>query len=315
MGTFSFLYAQEKPLKHVKLIMEWYPSAADSYTQFLIAIDKGYYKEENLEVELVPSAGSGISTKLVANKESDFGSADATTTLIARTKGAPLVVLAAINQSTSVGVYSLKSANIRNPKDLIGKKIATELTSKKHNQFLGFLKKQNIDPDKITFVPITGGGELNIMLSGVADATLGMVTQATPALKKLGKDFNVLLFKDYGVNIYDRSIITHEDMLKNNPEVVRGFLRATLKGVQYAIDHREEASEIYLKHYPNEMDREKVLMMLEGIPLLTKNEVTKKYGIGYQIQERWEATQNFVFEGGLIDKKIDVKEIYTNEFR
>lgn len=306
--------AGEKSLKHIKLIMDWYPSA-DVYSPYLVAIDKGYYKEEGLEVELVPGAGSAISTKLVANKKCDFGIADATMTLVTRTKGAPLVVLTVVNQSSPAGVFSLKSSNIVKPKDLIGKRIATQFNSKKHNQFLGFLKKNNIDAAQTIFIPVTGGAVLQAMLSGQADATLGLFNQVEVILKKMGKDFNVILFGDYGLHIYDRSIITHEDMIKKNPLIVKGFVRASLKGLEYVLNHPEEAVDNYIKHYPEGADREKGVMMLKATRRFIENSVTKKYGLGYQTKQGWEDTQNFAFEGGLIDKKINMNEIYTNEFR
>lgn len=314
LGISSSINAQEKPLKRIKVIMDWYPYA-ESYAPFLITMDKGYFKEVGLEVELVPGAGSAVSTKLVANKETDFGIADATTTLIARTKGAPLVVLAVLNQSSPVGVFSLKEANITKPNDLIGKKISSDLKSKKHNQFLGFLRMNNIDPNQITFIPVTGGGEPQAMLSGQADACLGVFGKASTVLKKIGKDYNVMLFEDYGLHIYDRSIITHEDMLKKNPKVVKGFVRASLKGLRYALDYPEEAVDIYIRRYPEGADRETEMMMFKGISRFIESEVTKKYGLGYQTLQGWESTQDFVFKEKLIDKKIDVKEIYTNKFR
>jgi len=126
-----------------------------------------------------------------------------------------------------------------------------------------------------------------------------------------------MLLKDYGVNIYDNSIITNEEIIKNNPELVRRLVRAALKGVHYTIGHPQEAADIYLKYYSEEArsKRESVLLTLEVATTLIKNKVTEKYGIGYQTQEGWEATQNFAYEGGLIEKKIDIKEIYTNNFR
>jgi len=314
LGVSLLANAQEKTLKRIKVIMDWYPYA-ESYAPFLIAIDKGYFKEEGLEIELVPGAGSAVSTKLVANKENDFGIADATTTLIARTKRAPLVVLAVLNQSSPVGVFSLKEANITKPNDLIGKKVSSDIKSKKHNQFLGFLKKQNIDANQITVVPVTGGGEPQAMLSGQADACLGVFSKAEAALRKAGKDFNFMLFRDYGQHIYDRSIITHEDMLKENPKVVKGFIRASLKGLRYALDHTEEAVDIYIRRYPEGADREIELMMFKGISQFIESDVTAKYGLGYQTLQGWKDTQDFAFDVELIDKKIDVKEIYTNKFR
>ncbi len=314
IGVFKSIEAKERSLKHIKLIMNWYPGA-DIYSPYLVAIDKGYYKEEGLELELVPGAGSAISTKLVANKECDFGIADATTTLIARTKGASLIVLAVVNQDSPVGIFSLKDSGITKPKDLIGKSVATEFNSRKHAQLLGLLKKNNIDAAQISFIPVSGGGELQAMLNGQASACLGELSQVEAKLKKLGKDFSFILFRDNGLHIYDRSIITHDDTLKENPKIAIGFIKASLRGLAYTLNHPEEAASIYIKYYPESADMEREVMMIRGMSRFIENSVTKKYGLGYQTQEGWEDTQNFALEGGVIDRRIDVNKIYTNEFR
>jgi NitT/TauT family transport system substrate-binding protein len=290
LGMTSSLYAKEKSARRIKVMMDWYPYA-EAYASFLVAREKGYFLDEGLQVELVPGAGSTVSTKLVANKESDFGVADATTTLIARTKGAPLIVLAAVNQSTPVGVFFLKGTKVAGPRDLVGKKVSSDMKSKKHNQFLGFLRMNDIDPKQITFIPVTGGAEPIAMVNGQADVCLGVFCNTSAKLKRLGQDFNVMLFKDNGLHIYDYTIITHEDMVRKNPEVVRGFMRAYVKGLRYTLDHPEEAADIYLRYYPEGTHRETEIMVLENISKFIENEVTEEFGLGYQTLQGWERTQ------------------------
>lgn len=309
----AFVNAKEKSLERVKLIMDWYPMI--TYAPFLITQDKGFFKEEGLEVEIVPGAGSVISTKLVGNKEDDFGLADAITTIIARTKGMPLVALAVMFQRSTVSIFSLKESKINKPNDLIGKKISSDLKSKKHNQFLAFFKKNNINPKNVTIIPATGGGELEIMLSGKADACLGVTNQVGPKLTMMGKAYNEILLDDYGIHLYDTCIITHEDMIKQKPELVSKFVRACLKGLQYTMDHPEEAVENLIKHYPEVADKATQMLMLKGMFKLFESNATKEHGLGYQTKEGWEGTQNAIFELGLIEKKIGVNEIYTNDFR
>jgi NitT/TauT family transport system substrate-binding protein len=312
-GMILSVNAEEKSLEHVKLIMDFYPYI--SHAPFLITQDKGFFKEEGLEVEMMPGQGSTVSTKLVGNKEADFGLADATTTIMARSKGMPLVSLAVMHQRTHSGVFSLKESNIRKPKDLIGKRVSSDLKSKKHNQFLAFLKKNNINPESVIIIPATGGGELEIMLIGQVDACLGIFNKVGPTLQKMGKEYNSILFDDYGIHLYDTCIITNEDIIKQKPDVARRFVRACLKGIRYTMEHPEEAVDNYIRHYPEGADKATTTLMLDGMFKVLESKATKEHGLGYQTKEGWEETQNLIFELGLIEKKLDVNEIYTNDFR
>ncbi|MBU1862237.1 MAG: ABC transporter substrate-binding protein [Candidatus Omnitrophica bacterium] len=297
-------------LEKVTLRMNWFPYA--DYAAYIIGIKKGFYRDEGIEVEVIPTKGSGLTTKLIANREGEFAGASADAVLTARTKGMPLKVLATLHQTSPVSIFSLQSQNIKNPKDLEGKSIASDPSSMKHQQFVAFCQKQGIDIEKIRIIPIAGSNFIHI-LEGKADSMLAFGYIGDALLRKKGHAVNEMKLNDYGVDMYSISLITHDDLISENPDLVKRFVSATVKSWDYAASHVEEAVDAYVEAYPdlkkdNEMDQ------VRGVVELMQSQYTKQYGYGYQSKEKWEATQDLLYEQGLIDKKIDINEVYTNKF-
>lgn len=302
--------AQEKKLERVTLRMSWMPYTDDAF--FLIGQEKGFYKEEGIELEILPSDGSSTCVKIIASGENDFGYASADTVLIGRIKGMPLKSLAMFHQTSPVSIFSLKETNIIKPKDLIGKKIASDIGSMKHMQFKVFTKKNNIDIDKIIILPVKGTN-FRFLLNKDAEGMLAFSYIGDALLRKKGIEINEMCLSDYGVDIYGKCMFVHETVFKKHPELVKRFLRATLHSWKYAIQHPREAARV-LSRIHLELKEEDEYPQIESLIKFMTNETTKKYGLGYQTKERWDETQDFLFEMGLIDKKINVEDLYTNEY-
>lgn len=305
---------ETQQLQGVTVRMNWFP--VEVYAPYQLAQDKGFYAEEGLDVKLMPGKGSAVSTKLVAAKEDDFGIASGSTVLIARTKDMPIKVVAITHQNTPACVVYRKDSGIKSPKDLEGKTVAVDLNSTKYQQFVAFCKKNGVDITKIKIISISGGTQdLQLLLKGKVDLSLHFNYQIDSELRRQGvrDNFDMMMFSDYGIRFHDLSIITHDDTIKNKPDLVKKFVKASIKGWKYAIDHPEEAIDILVKYYP-ELDRDSVLESFKGVIHLVENQDTKKYGFGYQTKEQWKEMQDILFDLKIIDKKIDVSTVYTNEF-
>lgn len=303
----------QKQLKHVTLIMNYYPM--EEYAAPLVAQEKGFFAEEGLDVEIREGTGSTTSAKVVAAGDTDFGLCAAPTVLISRTKGMPLKVLGVIHQETPTAAIFRKSSGIKSPKDFEGKTIASELASTKHQQFLAFLRKNGVDEKKINFVP-TSGDELPILLSGKADVALRYGHEVPAMLKAKGfspDDFEIMYMKDYGLHFYNNAIIARDETIKNDPDTAKKFVKALSKGWEYTIAHPEEAIDIFVKHYPK-MDKATYLENLNALIPLLGNEDTKEHCFGHQAKERWETLQDLLYEFKVIENKIDVSTVYTNDY-
>ena len=128
-----------------------------------------------------------------------------------------------------------------------------------------------------------------------------------------GYKINEILLADYGVNPYSQSIFTHERLIEENPDLVRRFMNATMQGWEYSINHPDEMVDILIKYNPELNATEERMRWDALVPLLYSAE-TEQFGIGYQTLARWENTQDLLYDLEIIDKKIDVNEVYTNDF-
>lgn len=311
--------SKERPLQHITLRIDWFPSVL--YAPFILAQQMGYYQEEGLKVEIIHAKGSLMAVKGLANKENDFGVIQASSILIARVKNTPLVSLVALFQKNPYGVFSLKEKNIVKPSDLVGKRVVCNLPrwpnyiNLGYEQFKIFLKKNGLSIDQTIHTQCAHSAEVSALLDGEGDACIGVAFGAQNLLRKREVQFNSILFKDYGINPYYYVIVTHEDTVKENPTLCKKFVRATIKGWKCAIAHPEAAVDAFINYYHSKREKKsELLKTFIDMILNCKNETTKKYGFGYQTREGWENVQDYLIEVGLIDKKINLDEVYTNEF-
>jgi len=310
---FIFGCAEKKPaeLEKVTFRMNWIPYA--EHAPVWVAKEKGFYAEEGLDVEVIYGKGSTLSATLVGTGENDFGMCSGDTALMSRTKEVPLKVLAVMVQTSPTAAISLKEKGITKPKDLEGKKVSVNVQSTKYQQFKAFSKINNLDSTKITEVPIEAASEIPALLEGKVDVLLDYVYESDAELAAKGHEINKILFEDYGVHIYSSALITNENLLNEKPELIKKFVKATMKGWDYAIKHPEEAIDIFSKNHP-ELNKENELTKFYGLTPMVETEFTKKQGLGYQSEEKWISTQELLFDLGIITEKININELYTNEF-
>jgi len=302
--------AEDINVDKVTLRMSWFPYA--DYAMYMIGIKKGFYRQEGIEVDVQPTKGSSLTTQLIGNREAEFASASADAALIARTKGMPLTVLATLHQTSPTSVFSLDSVGIKKPKDLEGKSLASDPQSLKHKQFIAFCKKNNVDINKIKVLPITGSNFIHI-LEGKADSMLAFSYIGDSLLRKKGHAVNEIKLNAYGVDIYSISLITNENLIKENPDLVRRFVRATIKSWNYAVKHPEETVDAFVSAYP-EFTKEEQWYQVLGVIALAQSDYTKAHGLGYQSKKKWEQTQNLLHDQGMLGHMIPVEDVYTNEF-
>jgi len=310
IGNIATASASKVNADKVTLQMSWFPGA--EFAPYIIGIEKGFYRDEGIEVRVAVAKGSSLATKLVGNGNAEFANAAADTALIARAKGMPLKVLAIEYQGSGISIFSMAKTGIKKPKDLEGKSFASDIESMKHTQFLAFCKKNGVDISKVKVLSIKGS-DLKYILSGEADAMSTHGFKGDALLRQKGYKINEMKLSDYGIDMYNKGLLTRDSLIKDNPDLVRRFVRATIKSWNYAVQHPGEAVDALIAMYPDLKKSDEMLEML-GVISLMQNDYTKKHGLGSQSQERWEKTQDLLYDQGLIDKKIDLKEIFTDEF-
>ena len=303
--------SQTETQDKIEFILDW--KAQMEHAGFFVAKAKGFYKEAGIEVDILEGTGAPTAARVVGNGTYKFGVASGAATVLSRAQGIPVISLAVINQHSPVVVYSLKEKNLKTPKDLIGKRIGVNVGGTKHREFQAFLRKQNITEDQIELMGMSEASPAPL-LAGQVDAMLGYTEDQPVTVELRGFEVNRLSLADHGINVYSTNIIANEAFLKENPDLAKRFVKASLKGWQYAIDHPDEAVAAYMSQRPESDEAFNQANFKSLIPILQSEDVSKQ-GIGAQTAERWTHTQDVLFDLGQIKQKVDLDKLFTNAYR
>lgn len=278
---------------------------------FAAAVAEGYYKDAGLDVTLVQGNGSGNTSQLVASGQAKIGYADAVAVTQLIAKGAPMKIVATIYQSNPNEVTALKKTGIKSIQDLKGHKVGVPQGSSQTTMLPLFLKANNLKETDIDMVNLPQPAMVPALLQGQVDAILGSMDAYQIQLEAQGAQLDNFRFADYGVPTVSTSIFASDAYLKENPELVKKFVAASLKGWSFAIDNPEKAVKDLKTVFP-EMNEKTATAELAAItPLFCSGGA--KY-IGKAEDALWVKSQTLLSEVKLLPAGQDPKTYYTNDF-
>lgn len=275
----------------ITLQLRWYHQF--QFAGYYAAIEKGFYREEGLEVKLrhgdpqhqpVSEVLSGEAQYAVGNSE----------VLFRRLQGEPLIALASIFQHSPSVLITLKSSNIRSVHDLIGKKVMFA-NKNEDADLLTMLLNEGVALSQLDIIP--SSYQLDDLISGKVDAFNSYSTNEPYFLKQLNIEYNIIDPVSYSVDFYSDIFFTSESELRNNPKRVEAMLRATLKGWHYAMEHPEEIIELLKTKYEVEKSRDHLRFEAEEMRKLI---FPKLIQIGHMNPERWQHMAETFIKAGLV---------------
>lgn len=296
-----------KAMTDVTIAMGYIPNV--QFAPFYIAQEKGYFKDEGLNVTFNYGFESDL-IKLLAADELQFVVGSGDQVILARSQGLPIVYILQWYRQFPVSVVSLAEAGIRSPKDLIGKVVGTPaMFGASYIGWKALVYGAGIPEEKVTLQTI-GYTQLASLLEHRVDAAICYVVNEPVQLRAAGHAINEIMVSDY-VDLVSNGLITNEKSIRERRETVRALARALVRGIRDALADPEAAFEICLKHVPeaggeNRAAQEAVLR--RSIELWRTDE------IGFSHRESWAASQEFMLQAGLIDRPSDVDKLFTNEF-
>ena len=297
--------------KKLKLVLDWTPNT--NHTGLYVAMEKGYYKDAGIELEIVQPPEDGAEV-LVASGKADFGISFQDTMAGALSKDSPLPIkaVAAITQHNTSGIMSRKGDGITSPKGLEGKKYATWDLPIEKAILKNVVEKDGGDFAKVELIPSTVTDEVSALSTKQIDAVWVYYGWAGISAKEKGFDFDYVAFKDINptFDYYTPVLITNDDMIKNNSDTVKKFLEATKKGYEFAAGNPQDAAEILLKYAP-EIDSKLANASQE---YLSTCYIDKDIPWGYIDSERWKNFYRWINENNLLEHRIDEGAGLDNEF-
>jgi len=302
--------SEEKDLTKVTVVLDWVPNT--NHTGMYVALDKGYYKEEGLDVEIIQPTEGG-SADLIAAGQGDFGISYQEQVTYARTAKNPLPVkaIAAIIQHNTSGFASPKEKGIESPKDFEGKTYGGWGSPVEKAMIKALMEKEGADFSKVDMVDI---GAADFFASVKKDVDFTWIYYGWDGVKSELINFPINFIKlqdvDPNLDFYTPVIIASEDTLNDKPELAKKFLMATDKGYKFAIDSPEEAANVLLKYAP-EIDKD---LAVASQKYLAKEYIADADRWGEMKSEIWKNYANWMYERGLLENKLDVEEAFTNEY-
>jgi len=299
------LQAQRRDNEKIILQLKW--KNQFQFAGYYAAIEKGFYKELGLEVEVRELEKSNNVTDIVLNGLAHYGIGNSEL-VIEYMNGAPIVVLACILQNSPSTVVVKESSNIYAPKDFINKKI--EINKDESGvEIMAMLLKEGISSDQLTTIENTFS--LNNLLSNKIDALEIYISNEPFFLTKFGIPFRLIYPRNYGINFYSDCLFTTRDEIEKHPDRVKKFRQASLKGWEYALTHQEELANIIQTKYGSIKTLDHLLYEAEEIRKLAVPEFIQ---IGHTNKERWLRIVEILSQQGLIDNLKDINDfVYDPE--
>lgn len=221
------------------------------HAYYFVALEKGYYARNNLDVSIVRGQGSADAVKQVAAGTAQIGFADTAAVILGRGNDQiPTKLVAMIYAKPPHAIFVLKDSGIRQPRDLEGKKIADTAFSAVPKLFDAYAKAAKIDGSKVTWLVATSDALPGMLTTGRADG-IGQFIVGEPLLAKTAapKEVHALAYADVGLDLYGNGIIASDALVKSNPDLIKRFVAATLQGLKDAIANPQEAGQIMNKHH------------------------------------------------------------------
>ncbi|NVO13307.1 MAG: ABC transporter substrate-binding protein [Rhodoplanes sp.] len=283
------------------------------YAPLFVALDKGYYKAEGLNVELAEGSGALTVIKMVGIGQEQFAYGPAVNAVQAVSQDLPVKLVALYQTSTPMGVISFPEVALKTPKDLEGKTLAISVGETFSDMVRPFLKINGVDIDKVTRVQMDNSARAAQFLARRIDAMAVFLTNDLPKMEHVtGVKFNVLDVGAFGLKVPGAALIANAAWAEQNPELVRKVLRATAKGYADAIADPAGAAQIFQKYLTLKEDPGVLERQVRATMASTNAPAGKP--IGWQDEATWTACLDLLAETGNLKVRKEPGAYYTNAY-
>ncbi len=294
-------------LVKIKLPVGYVPDI--QFAPLYVAIDKGYYRDAGLDVSIDYSMEND-NTVLVGTGNLDFAIVSGEQVLLARAQKLPIVYVMSWYHQYPVGIVAKTSADIKTVADLRGKKIGIPgLYGTSYIGAIALLDSAGLKQSDVTLDSI-GYNQVAALVADKEDAVVIYTANEPLQLTKQGVDYTLFKTSD-AVDLVGNGLITNEKTIQDNPDLVKKMVAATLKGIDYASTHPDEAFQISEKYVPNLATADTQLQMQV---LLNSIDQWKTSTPGITDPKAWQNMQGILLKMGLISSPLDLTAAFSNDY-
>jgi NitT/TauT family transport system substrate-binding protein len=283
------------------------------HTPFYLGVERGYYKDEGIDLTIGEGQGSVRAVQTVGAKSDMFGLADGGSVVAGVSKGAPVRAVMAITNSSPYSLAVRADSGIKTLKDVEGKTIASAPGEAGLQLLPALFARNNVDIDKVKILRVEGAGKMVAVAEKRAEGLMAGLDNQSLTLPKEGVPVIDFAYSKYGTNTVGLTIFTSTDLIKEKPDLVRRFVRATVRSFEAAIKEPEASIKAGQKV---KADLETALSLAQlkvGIGLM-KTEATASLPTGNFAQKDWEDTLELMKKYMALETSLKASEFFTNEF-
>lgn len=298
-------------LRKMDVVLDWYPNALHAF--LYTAIERGYFADEGLDVNIRFPANDNDAIALTAAGKAEIGlfyEHDAIQAVA--DQGVHIKSIGAVVQSPLNVILSLADKNIKEPKDMAGKKIGYAGTALSEALVRTMLKESGEDPENVELINV-GFELMSSMTTNQVDATIGcLVNHEVPQLEEEGFDVNYFLVNEYGIpNYYEAVFLANDELIENEPETLAGFLRACAKGFDDFQADPDACLQILLENQSEENFPLSPTVEKKSCETLLPLMETADAPFLSQTAENWQENIDWMYKEGLIKNKIEPSDVFT----
>ena len=304
--------AESGELRELDVVLDWYPNALHAF--LYEAIEKGYYAEEGLKVNIRFPSNTNDALSLVAAGKADIGLYYQHDVIQARAnQNVPVKSIGAVVQGPLNIILSLKEKNITSPADLVGKTVGYAGTELSEALVRSIMENVGADYSDVTMIDV-GFDLMSSMTTGNVDATIGcLVNHEVPQMEEEGFEVNWFSLDDYGVPInYEGVFVANDDAIENDSETLKAFLRASAKGFADMKADPEEALRILLENQNEENFPLSETVERSSIGVLLPIMETEDARFLSQSDACWQENIDWMLAQGLISSAPALDDVRVN---
>ena len=298
----------------VKFILDFI--SLGRHAPWYVALGKGYFKEEGLNVSIMPSKGTADAIRSVVSGIADIGFIDIPSLVASGSAGGAIKIVAVNYQRPPYCVFTLDpGANVTEPKQLANLEFGSSTSSFLPRIAQAFMEMNGVDSKTLKVVNIDGAARVP-MLAARKIPSIDQFIMSEPAIRRAVTDAKpkCLFLRDFGLDIYSNSIGTTEEYLTKNPDVVKKFVRAALRGWQYALAHPQEAAQIQLQ-YVKALNPDIIAEELDILKRVAITPDVEKNGFGTASMDKMKRTVDFMNKNvEIAGDKLTAEQIYRPGF-
>lgn len=283
------------------------------HTPFHLGVDRGFYRAEGIDLTIGEGQGSVRAAQTVGAKSDMFGLSDGPSVINVASKGAPIRAVMSITSSSPYAIGVRADAGVKTLKDLEGKTIATAPGEAGLQLLPAVWRANGVDGDKVRILRVEGAGKNVAVAERRVEALMAGLDNQSITLPRQGVPLINFGYAEHGVNTVGLQIHTHEDTIRGNPDLVRRFVRATIRSFEAAI--ADPAASVRAgQKAKSDLETDLSLEQLRVGIALMPSKATQGKPIGYMAPEDWANTLQLMKQYMGLETNQKAEDFYTNQF-